>query len=58
MTRTTVQLSASPVRKTSKQVGGAGKLDTLSTLSSREANYKRERLGVRDNMVRNNKGIL
>lgn len=30
MTRTTVRLSAGPVRKASKQVGGAGKLDTLS----------------------------
>lgn len=37
VTRTTVRLSASPVRKPSKQVGGTGKLDTLSKLSSREA---------------------
>ena len=37
----TVRLSASPVRKASKQIGGAGKLDTLSKLSSREPTNRR-----------------
>lgn len=58
MTRTTASLSASPVRKASKQVGRAGKLGTPGKLSSREATNKRECSWIRDNIVRSNMGIL
>lgn len=42
LTRTTLSFSASPVRKARKQVGRAGKLGTLSKLSSRVATNNRQ----------------
>lgn len=42
MTKMTVGLSASPVRKASKQVGGVGEQDTLSKLISKAARNNRD----------------